>query len=255
MCALLGAAAAGTLTGILASRKASRLSGKIAVPQEAEPEQIRTDLLEAIAHDLRTPLSSIMGSSLIYQENHAALDEQEKLQLVSHIHEDSSRLIDMAENLLAITRLNDMNQTVGIREEVLEEVLSETLQKLDKRHPGHAIHVSIPDNVILLPMDAALVEQAIINLLEDAVSRSGGEKAAEIIVNDGSLEASFLIRYYGSSIPENLLDSFFDCAAPEERSCIGLAISKAIISAHKGTIQCRNHEQGAEFIFTLPKRR
>lgn len=255
MCALLGAAAAGTLTGILASRRASRPSGKKAASGKAEPEQLRTDLLEAIAHDLRTSLSSIMGNSLIYRENHETLDEQEKLQLVSHIHEDSTRLIDMEENLLAIARLTDIEKTMGAREEVLEEVLSEALQKLEKRHPGHAVHVSIPDNVILLPMDAALVEQAIINLLEDAVSRSDGEKATEIIVSEGSPETSFLIRYYGNSIPENLLDSFFECNAPEAWSYIGLAISKAIISAHQGTIKCQNHEQGAEFIFTLPKRR
>lgn len=255
MCTLLGAAVAGTLTGILASRRVSRPSAKKAVSKKTEPEQIRTDLLEAIAHDLRTPLSSIMGNSLIYRENHGTLDEQEKLQLVSHIHEDSSRLIGMEENLLAIARLTDMEKTVGARKEVLEEVLGEALQKLEKRHPGHAVHVSVPDNVILLPMDASLIEQAVINLLEDAISRSDGEKAAEIIVNDGSLEATFLIRYYGNSIPENLLDSFFDCTAPQERSCTGLTISKAIISAHQGTIKCRNHEQGAEFIFTLPKRR
>lgn len=255
MCTLLGAAAIGTLTGVLASGRIFGSSVKKAVPPKAAPKPIRSDLLEAIAHDLRTPLSSIMGSSLIYQENHETLDEEEKLQLVSQIHEDSSRLINMAENLQAATRLMDMGQTTVAREEVLEEVLSEALQKLDKRHPGHTVHVSIPEDVILLPMDAVLVEQAIINLLESAISRSDSEKAVDVIASDGSQEETFLIRYYGNSIPEDQLESFFDCSAAETQSCVGLAISKAIISAHHGTIHCRNHEQGAEFIFTLPKRR
>lgn len=255
MCTLLGAAAVGTLAGVLASRRTTKSSRKKAVPQKAEPKPFPSYLLEDIAHDLRTPLASIMGSSIIYRENHETLDEEEKLRLVSHILEDSSRLIDMAENLLVISRLKDIDQLSSTREEVLEEVLGETLQKLEKRHSGHMVHVSIPDDVILLPMDAVLVEQAVINLLENAISRSESEKAVDIIVNDGNQEATFLIRYYGNSIPENLLENFFDYSAAEKQSCVGLAISKAIISAHHGTIYCRNHEQGAEFIFTLPKRR
>lgn len=252
---LLGAAAVGTLAGVLVSGRIFGSSGKKAIPQKAEPKPLPSDLLEAIAHNLRTPLSSIMGSSLIYRENHETLDEEEKLGLVSHIHEDSSRLIDMAENLLAVSRLNDIDRTSGAREEVLEEVLGEALQKLDKRHPGHLVHVSIPDGVILLPMDAVLVEQAVINLLENALSRSDSKKAVDVIVDDGAQEATFRIRYYGDSIPENLLEGFFDCSAAGTQSCVGPAISKAIISAHHGAIRCRNHEEGAEFIFTLPKRR
>lgn len=251
MCTLLGTAAAGTL----ASRRFFRSSRKKTGTPENELNLIHSDLLEAIAHDLRTPLSSIMGSSLIYRENHETLDEEEKLELVSHIQEDSSRMIDMAENLLAVSRLKNISQTAGTREEVLEEVLSEALQKLEKRHSGHMVHVSIPDDLILLPMDAVLVEQAVINLLENAISRSDSKKAVEVIVDDGAREATFLIRYYGNSIPENLLDGLFDCSSSEAQSCVGPAISKAIVSAHHGTIQCRNHEQGGEFIFTLPKRR
>ena len=264
MATFLGGTVVGTMVGILASRLATRPSGqKDASPNpdlNPAPVQVHTDLLRAISHDLRTPLSNIMGNSLIYLENHGTLEEQERLRLVSRIHEDSSRLIDMAENLLAITRLEDIGLLLSAREEIVEEVLSEALQKLEKRHPNSAVHVAVPESIILLPMDAVLIEQAVINLLENALLHSSGEKDVDIIVEDGAQEVTFLIRDYGDSIPENQLESCFDCASSrtsdaEKRSSVGLALSKTIIAAHQGTIRCRNHEKGAEFVFTLPKRR
>lgn len=263
MATFLGGTVVGTMVGILASRLATRPSGqKDASPNpdlNPAPVQVHTDLLRAISHDLRTPLSNIMGNSLIYLENHGTLEEQERLRLVSRIHEDSSWLIDMAENLLAITRLEDIG-LLSAREEIVEEVLSEALQKLEKRHPNSAVHVAVPESIILLPMDAVLIEQAVINLLENALLHSSGEKDVDIIVEDGAQEVTFLIRDYGDSIPENQLESCFDCASSrtsdaEKRSSVGLALSKTIIAAHQGTIRCRNHEKGAEFVFTLPKRR
>lgn len=264
MATFLGRTVVGTMVGILASRLATRPSGqKDASPNpdlNPAPVQVHTDLLRAISHDLRTPLSNIMGNSLIYLENHGTLEEQERLRLVSRIHEDSSWLIDMAENLLAITRLEDIGLLLSAREEIVEEVLSEALQKLEKRHPNSAVHVAVPESIILLPMDAVLIEQAVINLLENALLHSSGEKDVDIIVEDGAQEVTFLIRDYGDSIPENQLESCFDCASSrtsdaEKRSSVGLALSKTIIAAHQGTIRCRNHEKGAEFVFTLPKRR
>ncbi|MCI8789518.1 MAG: sensor histidine kinase [Lachnospiraceae bacterium] len=264
MATFLGGTVVGTMVGILASRLATRPSGqKDASPNpdlNPAPVQVHTDLLRAISHDLRTPLSNIMGNSLIYLENHGTLEEQERLRLVSRIHEDSSWLIDMAENLLAITRLEDIGLLLSAREEIVEEVLSEALQKLEKRHPNSAVHVAVPESIILLPMDAVLIEQAVINLLENALLHSSGEKDVDIIVEDGAQEVTFLIRDYGDSIPENQLESCFDCASSrtsdaEKRSSVGLALSKTIIAAHQGTIRCRNHEKGAEFVFTLPKRR
>lgn len=264
MATFLGGTVVGTMVGILASRLATRPSGqKDASPNpdlNPAPVQVHTDLLRAISHDLRTPLSNIMGNCLIYLENHGTLEEQERLRLVSRIHEDSSWLIDMAENLLAITRLEDIGLLLSAREEIVEEVLSEALQKLEKRHPNSAVHVAVPESIILLPMDAVLIEQAVINLLENALLHSSGEKDVDIIVEDGAQEVTFLIRDYGDSIPENQLESCFDCASSrtsdaEKRSSVGLALSKTIIAAHQGTIRCRNHEKGAEFVFTLPKRR
>lgn len=226
---------------------------------EKEADRIYAHLLRAISHDLRTPLSSIMGNSLIYLDNHESLEESEKLRLVTHIYEDSSWLVNMAENLLAIARIGEWDRTVSTREEIVEEVLSEALQKMERRHPSCEIHVAIPDDIILLPMDATLIEQVMVNLLENALLHSDSQKPIDIIVEDSPRKVSFTIRDYGKGIPEDLLESTFckisSTPNPHTKTCIGLTICKAIISAHHGTLTGRNHSHGAEFIFTLPKRR
>jgi two-component system sensor histidine kinase KdpD len=257
-------AAAAASTGFLASRILSR---KAACPcakkasQEQKPEKVDANLLRAISHDLRTPLSGIMGNSLLYLENHDSLSEEEKLNLVGNIHEDSGWLINIVENLLAVTRIRDIDGTLGTREEIVEEVLGETLHKMELRHPGFEIRASIPDEIIMLPMDALLIEQVIINLLENALLHSDSREPVDVIVEDGKGLVTFTIRDYGQGIPKEILDCLSDAAptmaaAPDshQKTCIGLAICKAIVSAHHGSFMGRNHSHGAEFVFTLPKR-
>ena len=227
---------------------------------EAEKERIRANLLRAISHDLRTPLTSIIGASASYIENHAELSTGEKLELITTINEDSNWLLNMVENLLSVTRLHGDGHNVTKEQEIVEEVVSEAIDRLEKRLPDASIRVSAPDEILMIPMDPLLIEQVLINLLENALLHSSGEKDVDIIVEDGAQEVTFLIRDYGDSIPENQLESCFDCASSrtsdaEKRSSVGLALSKTIIAAHQGTIRCRNHEKGAEFVFTLPKRR
>ena len=145
----------------------------------------------------------------------------------------------------------------------MEEVIGEALQKMEKRHPGCTIHVTIPDDFILLPMDVVLIEQVILNLLENALRHSGSKEPVDMVVEDEPDYVSFTIRDYGIGIPENMLNSLFEGTyysavhAPDAQKGmgIGLVICKTIISAHQGTILGRNHEHGAEFIFTLPKKK
>lgn len=228
---------------------------------QTNTDRIRANLLRAISHDLRTPLASIMGNSLILLENEEILEASEKTKILAYIHEDSSWLSNMTENLLAVTRINEDGLTITSREEIVEEVLGETLQKMERRHPGCLIHVRIPDDIILLPMDAILIEQVLLNLLENALLHSSSEKPVDILVEDRPGETAFIVRDYGQGIPEEMLDSLFDGTActtahtadSQKGSGIGLAICKTIINAHNGSITGRNHNSGAEFIFTLPK--
>lgn len=258
------AAAAATATGILTSWLMSRKK------EEAQPESpseetdaadLHGNLLRAISHDLRTPLSGIMGSSFLYLENHETLSDEEKLELVSHIHEDSGWLINIVENLLAMTHIQNAENAISTREEILEEVLGEALQKMEMRHPGFEIRAVIPEEIIILPMDALLIEQVIINLLENALLHSESKKPVDVIVEDGKDSVTFTIRDYGHGIPEEILVHLFDNATltkaasdPHQKTNIGLIICKAIISAHHGSLTARNHSLGAEFVFTLPKR-
>ena len=129
-------------------------------------------LLRAVSHDLRTPLTSIIGSSASYLENADSLSESEKRVLIQHIYEDSNWLLHMVENLLSITRIHEGGARVTKSLEPFEEVLSEAVQRLKKRIPDAQINVSFPDEFYMIPMDPLLIEQVIINLLENAVRHS-----------------------------------------------------------------------------------
>ena len=158
-----------------------------------------------------------------------------------------------------MTRIRDMDST-RTREEIVEEVLGEALQKMKMRHPGFEVHAAIPDQIIMLPMDALLIEQVLINLLENALRHSGSKEPVDVIVEDGESHVTFTVRDYGCGISEETL-SHLSRNAPDactlsgvhRKNCIGLVICKAIISAHHGSFTGRNHSHGAEFIFTLPK--
>ena len=117
---------------------------------EADKERIRANLLRAISHDLRTPLTSIIGSSDSFTENYAALSDQEKLDLVSSINEDSHWLLNMVENLLSITRIQGDTGRVRKEDELVEEVVAEAITRIKKRIPDIEIHVTAPDNILII---------------------------------------------------------------------------------------------------------
>ena len=119
---------------------------------EADKERIRANLLRAISHDLRTPLTSIIGSSDSFTENYAALSDQEKLDLVSSINEDSHWLLNMVENLLSITRIQGDTGRVRKEDELVEEVVAEAITRIKKRIPDIEICVTAPDNILIIPM-------------------------------------------------------------------------------------------------------
>lgn len=228
---------------------------------EAEMEKMRANLLRAISHDLRTPLTGIIGNSVAFLENQTHLSEEEKTAIVTNIYEDSSWLINMVENLLSVTRIRDQDFCICTSEESIEEVVAEALQKMEKRHPECMIHARIPDEFIMLPMDAFLIEQVAINLLENALYHAGNDDPIDFIVEDTGKEVSFTVRDYGVGISEEKLNSLFDgkdytnphSSDTHRGMGIGLAICKTIITAHHGTLSGKNHAHGAEFTFTLPK--
>ncbi|MDE7038800.1 MAG: PAS domain-containing sensor histidine kinase [Lachnospiraceae bacterium] len=226
---------------------------------EAEKERIRANLLRAISHDLRTPLTSIIGSSASYIENHDKLDFDEKLQLITSIHDDSNWLLNMVENLLSDTRIQDNGHKVSKEPEIVEEVVSEAIDRLQKRLPNASVNVTAPDEMLMIPMDFLLIEQVLINLLENAFVHSECSKPPDLIItNDGS-SVTFHIIDHGKGIDVSVLPDIFSGkydrghASDTKRGMgIGLSICRTIIQAHGGTITACNHENGAEFAFSLP---
>ena len=228
---------------------------------EADKEKLRANLLRAVSHDLRTPLTGIIGSSSSYLENYRDLSESERTELMANIKEDSEWLLNMVENLLTVTRIQDNSQNkVKKTLEVVEEVVSEAIQRLQKRHPGVKIKVNMPNNFLMLPMDPTLIEQVLINLMENAFVHSESTEPVELTICEQEDNVLFRVRDFGKGISEQQMPGLFEGQQPGSTTTggykgigIGLTICKTIILAHGGTITASNHEKGADFIFTLPK--
>lgn len=227
---------------------------------EAEKEKMRANLLRAVSHDLRTPLTGIIGASSSYLENENDLNKGEKRELVQNIQNDADWLLHMVENLLSVTRINAQTANVSKSLESVEEVVSEAAIQIRKRFPGAEIKVSVPDEVLMIMMDAILIQQVLMNLLENAVTHAKSTKPIELCVKREKDMVSFHIIDFGIGIPTERLSTLFDGSTynPTNRADsskgmgIGLSICKTIVLAHGGIIDGKNHQNGAEFFFTLP---
>lgn len=226
---------------------------------EADKEKMRANLLRAVSHDLRTPLTSIIGELTILEENDESYSSAERKKVLHNIYDDASWLLNMVENLLTVTRIQTRDSKIKTSPEMVEEVVAEALARLKKRFPEIEIDVSIPDEFLLIPMDAMLIEQVLINLLENAHIHAHSQKPPKLIVESLPDTVCFHVIDYGIGITEKHLDTIFDgiydSALSDVRKGmgIGLSICKTIVTAHNGTILARNHDSGAEFLFTLPK--
>ena len=229
---------------------------------EKENEKMRSNLLRAISHDLRTPLTGMIGASATYLEAKDYLDEKAKDQLILGIQEDAHWLLNMVENLLSVTRIqNDgggEEAHVKKTPEPLEEVVAEAMQRFHKRYPESVVNVKIPDEFVMVPMDPTLIEQVIMNLLENAWVHSGEKAPVDFYIRQEEKNVVFYVRDYGKGIESERMDHLFDgCAGSKDHESrkgmgIGLSICKTIVLAHKGEIHAKNHEDGAEFSFSLP---
>ena len=232
---------------------------------EAEKEKLRANLLRAVSHDLRTPLTSMIGASSSYLENEAALPPKEKRELVSEIYEDANWLLHMVENLLSVTRITDGGASVLKKTpEAAEEVLFDAVSTSRKRYPDLQIKTVIPDEFVTAPMDPLLIKQVLLNLIENAYFHARSTKPLECTLSSTEDAIKFCIRDYGSGIAPDRLSGIFDAvpSAPSSAAStvdtrkgmgIGLSICKAIVNAHNGEITARNLTEGAEFCFTIPK--
>lgn len=257
-----------TFAGMLAvsiatSLLTSRLKRQEYLRAETEKEKTRANLLRAVSHDLRTPLTNIAGASGVLLEQGAALPAAQCTELLAGIHQDAEWLIRVVENLLSITRIGS-GEAARLHKEPLpaEEVVSETVQKFRKRFAGMPVSVEVPQQLLMVPMDALLIEQVLINLMENVVYHAQNATRIQIQVLRQGQQAAFYVRDNGEGIPAVLLPVLFSGSIPAERRAtsdgrrnmgIGLSVCDTIVEAHGGHMTARNlPEGGAEIGFCLP---
>ena len=163
---------------------------------------MKANLLRAISHDLRTPLTTILGTSSTLMEHGENLSCAERRKMAQNIYSDADWLLHMVENLLSITRIQDERGVAHVKksEEPVEEVVSEAVQRFRRRFPDALVTVTVPEEFIVIPMDATLIEQVINNLLENAYYHAGSDLPIELSVTLNGPDAAFTVKDHLSLI-------------------------------------------------------
>lgn len=227
----------------------------------AESEQLRANLLRAISHDLRTPLTTISGnaSNLLY--NSQSFDEETKQQIYADIYEEAMWLTNLVENLLYSTRIEEGRMVLKTSPELVSEIIEEAMQHIRPKVKTHSVSTACEDDFLLVQADAKLIVQVIINLVDNALKYTPAASSISISADKQNGMAEIKIIDTGSGISdiekEKIFDKFY-CGehkiADTRRSLgLGLYLCKAIVEAHGGTICVTdNLPRGAVFCFTLP---
>lgn len=235
---------------------------RIKFNEEIAQERFRGNLLRSISHDLRTPLSGIIGMSEILL-NMTAKDDP-RYSLMEGIHKDANWLHSLVENILSLTRLQDGKLVLNKQEEAAEEVVGAAIRHISRHYPEYEIAVNVPDELLLVPMDAKLIRQVLINLLDNAVKHTALQNEISVSVTTDAEKncAVFSVRDSGEGIAASELPHIFQMfytsrvkhSDAQPGIGLGLPICDAVVKAHGGSITAhsRTDGPGAEFIFTLP---
>ena len=245
-----------TMTGALTTRLKQQEKLKAA----AETERMRGNLLRAVSHDLRTPLTAIYGSCAAIIENFEHIPQEKQLKLLQDMQTDAQWLTRMVENLLSVTRVDADKVRLSKHSVVLEELIDALLVKFQKHYPEQEVLVAIPEDFVSIPMDPVLIEQVLMNLLENAVFHAHGMRELWLRVELKNQHAVFSVEDDGCGIPEErmarlftgLLDSEAPADSARNNMGIGLSVCRTIIRAHGSELKAENRPQGgAVFRFSL----
>lgn len=246
---------------ILTSTFTSQLKVQEMLKAENEKERMRSNLLRAVSHDLRTPLTTIYGSSSTLLANRKHLADEQQDRILQGIQEDSEWLMRMVENLLSVTRIDSGRVKIIKTPTVLDELIDSAALKFNKRYPGQPLAIDVPDDIMVIPMDSLLIEQVIINILENAVQHAAGMTSLSLSVSQHGSHAIFEIRDDGCGIDEARLPHIFTGSytadslqsdSKKRNAGIGLSVCATIIRAHGGEISADNlPDGGAVFRFIL----
>ncbi len=231
------------------------------VEEQAQQEALRANLLRAISHDLRTPLTAISGNAGILMENASVLDAAKRRQLYTSIYDDSMWLANLVENLLSVSRIENGTIRLKMEPELLEEVFQEALTHLDRKAKEHTITVELPDDMLMAKMDARLIVQVVINIVNNAIKYTPPGSHVQVSARKRGESVEVRIADGGPGISDEakakLFDMFYTAnnARGDGRRGLGLGLSlcRSIVQAHGGSITVEdNYPKGAIFSFTLP---
>ena len=248
---------------VLTAAVTSRAKQTETVRREAEREKMYADLLRAVSHDIRTPLTGIVGATNVLLEQDGELTQEQRQQLLRSTNEDAQWLIRIVENLLSITRIHNSEEArVKKAPEAAEEVIGSAVAKTQKHYPDVEVHVSVPHELMMVPMDPLLIEQVLVNLINNAIKYTPEHSRIELFAAPEGKFVRICVTDDGPGIPEESRDKLFDMfyTLGKTRSDgrrglgLGLALCRSIVAAHGGVIDVQNAApHGACFRFTLPR--
>lgn len=247
------------LTGMLTTKLKEHEAMKV----ESERERMQANLLRAISHDLRTPLTTIYSAISTLREKKESLTEEQRDTILRSIQEDSKWLTRMVENLLSITKIDDGRIKIIKTPMVLDELIDSVMMKFKNDYPKQKIETELPDNIVIIPMDAILIEQVLVNLLENAVCHAKGMTRLILRVFTLGDQAVFEVEDDGCGIRKEQINTIFTGSykamegssdTQKRNTGIGLSVCATIIRAHDGDISAENKKSGgAIFRFMLHK--
>jgi two-component system sensor histidine kinase KdpD len=225
-----------------------------------QQEQLRANLLRSISHDLRTPLTSISGNAGVLMGNEAKIGSEQRQKLYVDIYDDSMWLINLVENLLSVTRIENGTMNLNMQPELLDDVITEALKHVNRQSMEHHIVVEEEDDLLLAKMDAKLMMQVIINLVDNAIKYT--PKGSEIKICTRMRKSDIIVEVIdnGNGITDEQKEKLFDMfytvnsqiADGRRGMGLGLALCKSIVNAHGGNITVNdNVPNGTVFRFTL----
>ena len=230
---------------------------------KVQKEHLRSDILRSISHDLRTPLTGILGNANVLLQS--PLPDDKRRQLYSDIYDDAQWLISLVENLLSVTRIEDGSMQINMEPELVDEVIEEALSHISRHGQEHSISFvhsgQDSDALLLASMDARLVMQVLINLVDNAIMHTPKGSSIEISAQKKGSFIEISVADDGQGLPAQHLDRLFDMfytvnsgVSDSHRGLgLGLALCKSIVNAHGGSISAKNRSpHGAVFTFTLP---
>lgn len=250
------------LISIIICYMTSQLKEKEKLIVETKTEIMRNKLLLAISHDIRTPLTSILGASSAILDNFDMITQERRIELLREVKEEADWLIHMVENILYITKVQGRDTKLNTHLEIVEEILFDATNKVKKRYPDAPINIQYKEEIVMVPMDAILIEQVLINLMENSIIHGENVTSIDISIEVGTKTVTFIVKDNGVGIKKEVLPHLFNGLSrtmvkgsiDSTKNCgIGLSVCKAIIDAHNGTIEASNNiEGGACFAFELP---